>query len=109
MLDVCLNGKVIDAKNMVQHVAHRLAGAIVYGSKTSWDNDEFFLKDARHFDANVVSENTGNNQMVKMQFGTCPLRDWSYYQGEFCDGKASKAGWQGQQGGARGCRDPAVS
>jgi hypothetical protein len=91
MLDACLNGKVIEDKNMVQHVAHRLAGATVYGSKISWGNDEFFLKDSRNFDANIVSENTGKNRIVRMQFGTGPLRDWSYYQGQFCDDKASQA------------------
>jgi len=89
-LDACLNGKVIDDKNMIQHVAHRLAGVQVWASKISWDNDEFELGTAKDFSGKIISETTGVNRMRSEQFGEGPLRTWGFRANAFCDDKASK-------------------
>jgi hypothetical protein len=73
-LDACLNGKQIDDKNMVQHVAHRLAGAAVFASRISWDNDEFFLGTSKDFSGKIVSERTGK---ARMRVERCRLGLWN--------------------------------
>mmetsp|Transcript_65045 Transcript_65045/g.180381 ORF Transcript_65045/g.180381 Transcript_65045/m.180381 type:complete len:362 (-) Transcript_65045:39-1124(-) len=89
-LDACLNGKVIEEKNMIQHVAHRLAGVQVWASKISWDNDEFELGSSQDFSGKIISETTGVNRMRSEQFGEGPLRTWGFRANAFCDDKASK-------------------
>lgn len=89
-LDACLNGKKTDDKNMIQHVAHRLAGAKVYASKISWDNDEFELDSSKNFAGKIISEKTGKNRMRVEQYGTGELRKWTFWANEFCDDKASR-------------------
>eukprot|EP00929_Paragymnodinium_shiwhaense_P021996 TRINITY_DN14190_c0_g2_i1.p1 TRINITY_DN14190_c0_g2~~TRINITY_DN14190_c0_g2_i1.p1 ORF type:complete len:369 (-),score=59.61 TRINITY_DN14190_c0_g2_i1:115-1221(-) len=86
-MDACLNGKTLHdlgEKNMVNYVAHRLAGVTIFGSKISWDNDMFHLRHAKDFGADIVSGRTGNDVMVKVKFGQGPLRDWGYSQNSVC-------------------------
>jgi len=90
-LDACLNGKVIDDKNMVQHVAHRLAGAKVFASKISWANREFELGTSKDFAGKIISETTGVNRMTSERLGEGPLREWGFWPNEFCDDKQSRA------------------
>jgi len=67
MLDACENGKDVDGdKNMVQHVAHRLAGAQVFGAKNSFSYKDFELLDSEHFNAMITDRNQ-NNKMVKLR------------------------------------------
>lgn len=92
-LDACLNGKQIDDKNMVQHVAHRLAGAKVYASKISWANREFELDSSKNFAGKIIDEDTGKKRVDRMRvesYGTGELRKWGFSADEFCDDKASK-------------------
>jgi len=90
-LDACLNGKQIDDKNMVQHVAHRLAGARVFASRISWDNDEFSLDSGKDFSGKIVSDRTGRDRMRVEKYGTGELRTWGFLANTFCDDKDSKA------------------
>eukprot|EP00929_Paragymnodinium_shiwhaense_P021995 TRINITY_DN14190_c0_g1_i1.p1 TRINITY_DN14190_c0_g1~~TRINITY_DN14190_c0_g1_i1.p1 ORF type:complete len:399 (-),score=65.94 TRINITY_DN14190_c0_g1_i1:187-1290(-) len=86
-MDACLNGKTLNdlgEKNMVNYVAHRLAGVKVFGSKISWDNDQFRLNHAEDFNASMISNKTGKDVMVKAKFGEGPLRDWGYLQNSAC-------------------------
>ena len=54
-LDACLNGKPVKDKNMLLFVAHKLAGAEVFASKISFDNDQFVLDNYLHFNAHIMS------------------------------------------------------
>ncbi|CAE7383544.1 unnamed protein product [Symbiodinium sp. CCMP2456] len=53
-LDACLNGRPVADKNMLQFVAHRLAGAEVFASKISFDNSQFVLDNYLHFNAQII-------------------------------------------------------
>mmetsp|Transcript_78872 Transcript_78872/g.189320 ORF Transcript_78872/g.189320 Transcript_78872/m.189320 type:complete len:345 (+) Transcript_78872:72-1106(+) len=86
MLDACLNGQPVDDKNMLQHVAHRLAGTRVFASTISWGNDQFFLVNGKEFTAKIKSK--GKNQMRTLSLDDPELQKWNFYPNEYCSDKS---------------------
>jgi len=81
-LDSCSNAGKVSGKNLLQYVAHRLAGVTVYGSSDCFTGNLVHVEDAKDFKVRI--QKADQDLIVQANFGAPELRDWTYYQDETC-------------------------
>mmetsp|Transcript_124653 Transcript_124653/g.364039 ORF Transcript_124653/g.364039 Transcript_124653/m.364039 type:complete len:351 (+) Transcript_124653:84-1136(+) len=112
-LDSCQNAKRVDGqKNMLQHVAHRLAGVTIYASKECFSSSDVRLKDVEDFPGKIILEN-GRDVTARTNYMVPELRKWLYMQNRACEdipdkpvlsGQATLEGCYSQCAGNHACK-----